>query len=86
LTAFDTAFNHAIDQANAYHEEAHRKFLHWVLPDSPPPGLDLSYGAGGRPGGGGRPEGSSGGRPGGGGGRPGGGGGRPEGGGRPDRT
>lgn len=99
LDAFDAAFNQAIDQANAYHEEAYRRFIKWVLPDSAPPGLDLTYGAGplgggrppgvggGRPGGGGRPEGSGGGgRPGGGGRSQGSGGGRPGGGGRPEVT
>ncbi|HEY3116726.1 MAG TPA: hypothetical protein VGK54_08295, partial [Chloroflexota bacterium] len=64
MDGFDAAFTHAIDQANAYHEEAYRKFIHWVLPDTPPPGLDLSYGAG--PLGGGRGDwAAGGGRPGG---------------------
>lgn len=72
--AFDAAFNHAIAQANAYHEATHRSYIRWKLPDTSPPGLDLepreddrtlggwSRGGGeGRGGGGGRPGGEGGG-------------------------
>lgn len=64
FSALDVAFKRAIDQANSYHDLEHRRFIRWVLPDSPPPGLDLTVrGEGrGRPpwvgGQGGRPQGS----------------------------
>jgi hypothetical protein len=69
--AFESAFNHAIAQANAYHEATRRSFIRWKLPDTPPPGLDLEPheedrtpgGWAGRGGGGGRAGGDRSGRP-----------------------
>jgi len=39
--AFEAAFHHAIEQANAYHELKDKPYIRWKLPDSPPPDLDM---------------------------------------------
>ena len=46
--AFDTAFHAAVDAANAYHELKEKPYIHWKLPDSLPPDLDLRPRGGGR--------------------------------------
>lgn len=40
--AFDKAFAHAVEEANAYHETYNKGFLVWKVPDQPPPDLDLT--------------------------------------------
>lgn len=40
--AFETAFNEAISQANAYHEKYDKPFLRWKLPQMPPLDLDVT--------------------------------------------
>ena len=39
--AFEAAFHHAIEQANAYHELKDKPYIRWQLPDHPPPDLDM---------------------------------------------
>jgi hypothetical protein len=39
--AFEAAFHHAIEQANAYHELKDKPFIRWQLPSQPPPDLDM---------------------------------------------
>jgi hypothetical protein len=39
--AFEAAFHHAIEQANAYHELKDKPYIRWQLPSEPPPDLDL---------------------------------------------
>jgi hypothetical protein len=39
--AFDKAFQHAISQANAYHELKDKPYIRWQLPSHPPEDLDL---------------------------------------------
>jgi len=39
--AFEAAFHHAIEQANAYHELKDKPYIRWKLPDHPPPDLDM---------------------------------------------
>lgn len=39
--AFEKAFHHSIEQANAYHELKEKPYIRWQLPDHPPPDLDL---------------------------------------------
>ncbi|MGH7965558.1 MAG: hypothetical protein ACRERD_27725, partial [Candidatus Binatia bacterium] len=41
FSAFETAFHHAIEQANAYHELKDKPYIRWQLPSQPPPDLDL---------------------------------------------
>lgn len=41
FAAFEEAFHKAIDAANAYHELKEKPYIRWVLPDTPPPDLDL---------------------------------------------
>jgi hypothetical protein len=38
---FQAAFDRAIDDANAWHEKKEKPYIRWVLPDFPPPDLDL---------------------------------------------
>ncbi len=38
---FDTAFDKAIDSANAWHEKKDKPYIRWKLPEFPPPDLDL---------------------------------------------
>lgn len=38
---FDVAFSEAVDAANAWHQKKDKPFIRWVLPDHPPPDLDL---------------------------------------------
>ena len=38
---FDTAFDKAIDSANAWHEKKDKPHIRWKLPEFPPPDLDL---------------------------------------------
>lgn len=40
--AFEEAFAAMVEEANGYHEFYDKSFLHWKLPDQPPPDLDLS--------------------------------------------
>ena len=42
FAAFEAAFHHAVDQANAYHDLKEKPYIRWKLPDSPPPDLDLT--------------------------------------------
>ena len=42
LEKFDRELEHAIEQANAYHELYDKPFLRWKVPSSPPPDLDLT--------------------------------------------
>ncbi|MEY4948357.1 MAG: hypothetical protein RL698_568 [Pseudomonadota bacterium] len=42
FAAFEKAFHHAVDQANAYHDLKEKPYIRWKLPDSPPPDLDLT--------------------------------------------
>lgn len=42
FAAFDAAFTHCVDMANAYHELKEKPYLRWKLPDAPPPDLDLA--------------------------------------------
>ena len=42
FAAFETAFVHCVDMANAYHELKDKPYLRWKLPDTPPPDLDLT--------------------------------------------
>jgi len=39
--AFEAAFHHAIEQANAYHELKDKPYIRWKLPDHAPPDLDM---------------------------------------------
>ena len=39
--AFKSAFDAAIDSANAWHEQKDKPYIKWVLPSSPPPDLDF---------------------------------------------
>ncbi|MBI3304533.1 MAG: hypothetical protein HYZ72_20920 [Deltaproteobacteria bacterium] len=41
FAAFETAFLHAIEQANAYHELKEKPYIRWQLPSQPPPDLDM---------------------------------------------
>jgi len=41
FAAFEKAFRDAIDAANAYHDAKDKPYIHWKLPDHPPPDLDL---------------------------------------------
>jgi hypothetical protein len=41
FAAFQTAFDRAIDDANAWHEKKEKPYIRWVLPNFPPPDLDL---------------------------------------------
>jgi hypothetical protein len=42
LDAFETAFHHAVSQANAYHEKQDKPYIRWQLPSMPPPDMDLT--------------------------------------------
>lgn len=42
FSAFDSAFQEAVSQANAYHEKHDKGFLRWKLPDMPPLDLDVN--------------------------------------------
>lgn len=42
FAAFEQAFEHCVDMANAYHELKDKPYLRWKLPDTPPPDLDLA--------------------------------------------
>lgn len=42
FATFDKAFNECIDMANAYHDQKDKPYIHWKLPDTPPPDLDLT--------------------------------------------
>jgi len=42
FAAFDSAFEHCVDMANAYHELKDKPYLRWKLPSEPPPDLDLT--------------------------------------------
>ena len=42
FAAFEKAFEHCVDMANAYHELKDKPYLRWKLPDTPPPDLDLT--------------------------------------------
>jgi hypothetical protein len=48
FAAFEEAFNKAIEAANAYHELKEKPYIHWKLPDVPPPDLDLTPRGGGK--------------------------------------
>ncbi len=39
--AFESAFQKAVEAANAYHELKDKPYIVWKLPDGPPPDLDL---------------------------------------------
>jgi len=39
--AFKTAFDAAIESANAWHVQKDKPYIRWKLPDQPPPDLDL---------------------------------------------
>ena len=41
LPAFLTAFDRAIDDANAWHEKKEKPYIKWKVPDFPPPDLDF---------------------------------------------
>ncbi len=41
FAAFEAAFHHAIEQANAYHELKDKPYIRWQLPSQPPPDLDM---------------------------------------------
>jgi hypothetical protein len=41
FAAFEKAFHEAVDMANAYHELKDKPYIHWKLPDAPPPDMDL---------------------------------------------
>lgn len=41
FAAFETAFQHAVEQANAYHELKEKPYIRWQLPSQPPPDLDM---------------------------------------------
>lgn len=41
FAAFETAYNAAIEAANAYHELKEKPYIYWKTPDVPPPDLDL---------------------------------------------
>ena len=40
--AFEQAFTHCVDMANAYHELKDKPYIRWKLPDAPPPDLDFA--------------------------------------------
>ena len=40
--AFKTAFDKAIESANAWHEENDKPYIKWKLPSTPPQDLDLT--------------------------------------------
>ena len=42
LDAFLAAFDRAIDDANAWHEKKEKPYIRWMVPDFPPPDLDLT--------------------------------------------
>lgn len=42
FATLEPAFHQAIAQANAYHDLEHHGFIHWELPDTPPPALNLA--------------------------------------------
>lgn len=42
--AFERAFAHATDEANALHAKWGKRYIRWVLPDEPPKDLDLGGG------------------------------------------
>jgi hypothetical protein len=42
FAAFEQAFEHCVDMANAYHELKEKPYLRWKLPSEPPPDLDLT--------------------------------------------
>ena len=41
LAGFLTAFDRAIDDANAWHEKKEKPYIRWKVPSVPPPDLDL---------------------------------------------
>jgi len=41
FAAFEAAFQHAVEQANAYHELKEKPYIRWQLPSQPPPDLDM---------------------------------------------
>ena len=41
FAAFDKAFQACVEAANAYHELKEKPYIHWKLPATPPPDLDL---------------------------------------------
>lgn len=41
FAAFETAFHHAVDQANAYHELKDKPYIRWQLPSQPPPDIEV---------------------------------------------
>jgi hypothetical protein len=42
FAAFEKAFVHCVDMANAYHELKDKPYIRWKLPDAPPPDLDFT--------------------------------------------
>ncbi len=38
---FETTFEKSIDSANAWHDKKEKPYIRWVLPNFPPPDLDL---------------------------------------------
>lgn len=42
FAAFEKAFVHCVDMANAYHELKDKPYIRWKLPDTPPPDLDFA--------------------------------------------
>ena len=42
FAAFEQAFHHCVDMANAYHELKDKPYIRWKLPDAPPPDLDFA--------------------------------------------
>lgn len=44
FSAFEKAFHECIDMANVYHDQKGKPYIHWKLPDTPPPDLDFTPG------------------------------------------
>lgn len=44
LAAFEPAYQHMVDRANAYHGVFRKEWIRWVTPATPPDDLDLSAG------------------------------------------
>jgi hypothetical protein len=42
LEGFLSAFDRAIDDANAWHEKKEKPYIRWKVPSEPPPDLDLT--------------------------------------------
>ena len=45
---FEKSFHAAVDAANAYHELKEKPYIHWKLPETLPPDLDLTPRGGGK--------------------------------------